>query len=86
MSMESHGGIVLTGETVSPTRTLWKSFQQSHLVANQEKLAEANDEFSLRRIFFVLLCDILHVVKFYDMGPPALLPSYSPDDGGSTHL
>jgi hypothetical protein len=51
MSMENHGGIVLTGKTVSPTRTLWKSFQQSHLVANQEKLAEANDEFSLRRFF-----------------------------------
>jgi hypothetical protein len=29
------------------TRALWQSYQQSHLVANQEEFGEGNDKFGL---------------------------------------
>jgi hypothetical protein len=49
-SIENNGGIISTGETPdSSTRALWKSYQQSNLVANQEELGEGN-EFRLRNI------------------------------------
>jgi hypothetical protein len=51
--MESHDGMMLTGKTLdSSARALWKSYQQSHPVANQEELGEGNDEFGLRNVFF----------------------------------
>jgi hypothetical protein len=51
MSMGNHGGIISTRETPdSSIRALWKSFQQSNLVAKQEKLGDGNDEFVPRSI------------------------------------
>jgi hypothetical protein len=36
--------MISTGETPdSSTRVLWQSYQQSHLVANQDNLGEGND-------------------------------------------
>jgi hypothetical protein len=56
------------------SRALRQSYQQSHLVANQE-LGEGNCEFSLRIIFVYTWKCFLHrpTVKSY-MGPTALLP------------
>jgi hypothetical protein len=48
----------------SPTRALWQSHQESHIVANQE---ERIKKIILRRY-------ILHPVKYYYMGLTALLP------------
>jgi hypothetical protein len=47
MSMKKHGGKIWTGETDLSTRALWQSYQQIHLVADQEELGEGNDEFGL---------------------------------------
>jgi hypothetical protein len=56
MSMESDGGMILTGETPdSSTSALWQFYQNSHLVANYQKHGEGNAEFCLRRIPFTLL-------------------------------
>jgi len=50
--MENHGGMISTGETPdSSTRALWKSYQQSHLVAKQEELAKEMMNLALRSIF-----------------------------------
>jgi hypothetical protein len=52
MSMENHGGMILTSETPDlSTRALWKFYQQSHLIVNQEELGEISDGFGLRSIF-----------------------------------
>jgi hypothetical protein len=53
MIMENHGGMVLTGENSWSVcqNTLWKSYQQSHLGANQEEFGEGDDQFSPRSIF-----------------------------------
>jgi hypothetical protein len=41
MSMENHGGMILTGKTPDlSTRTLWPYYQHSHIVANQEELGK----------------------------------------------
>jgi hypothetical protein len=41
MSMDNHGGMSSIREnTDSSTRALWQSYQQSNLVAKQEKLAK----------------------------------------------
>jgi hypothetical protein len=40
MSMENHGGMMSKQETPDSSATaLWQSYQQSNLVARQEKLA-----------------------------------------------
>jgi hypothetical protein len=47
-----HDGIIQTGKTLdSSTRALWQYYQQSHLVANQEKVAKEMMNFLLRNIF-----------------------------------
>jgi serine/threonine protein kinase len=38
MSMENHGGIISTPDL--STRTLWQSYQKSHLVAKKEELTK----------------------------------------------
>jgi hypothetical protein len=45
MTMEKHGGKMLTGENswFIHHSALWQYYQQSHLVANQEELGEGND-------------------------------------------
>jgi hypothetical protein len=43
MSMENRGGMILSGDQSA----FWHSYQQRHVVANQEELVEGNDEFSL---------------------------------------
>jgi hypothetical protein len=48
MSMENYGEIISTGKLLI---RLWKSYQQSHLVAKQEEPGEGNDEFGLQSIF-----------------------------------
>jgi hypothetical protein len=51
MSMDNHGGIMPTGETPnSSTRALWKSCQQSYLVAKQEELAKKIMNLALQSI------------------------------------
>jgi hypothetical protein len=55
------------------TRALLQSFQQNHLVANQEEFGKGNYEFSLKVFLFVLQSDFLHTVKCYNMGLMALL-------------
>jgi hypothetical protein len=47
--METHGGMILTGKTDSPTRAL-----SSHLVAKQEELGKEMVNFALQRISFML--------------------------------
>jgi hypothetical protein len=52
MRVENHGGLISTGKIPDlPTRGLWQSYQQSHLVANQEELGEANNEFGRQNVF-----------------------------------
>jgi hypothetical protein len=51
MSLENNGGMMSTEEIPdSFTRALWKSYQRTHLVANQEELGEGS-EFILLSIF-----------------------------------
>jgi hypothetical protein len=47
MSMESNGRMVSVGKLLICPPELWQFYQHSHLVANQEKLDEGNDEFGL---------------------------------------
>jgi hypothetical protein len=52
MGVENHGGMILTGETPDlSTRALWKFYQQSHLIVNQEEPGKRSDGFGLRSIF-----------------------------------
>jgi hypothetical protein len=37
-------------------------------------MGEGSDEFGLAKYLFILPSDFLHVIKSYNMGPPALLP------------
>jgi hypothetical protein len=61
--------MISTGETPdSPTRALWKSYQQSSLVAMQEELAKKIMNLALRSIYFVVRTVFLHAAKSYDMG------------------
>jgi hypothetical protein len=48
MGMEIHGGMMLTGEDQS---TLWQSYQQSHLVANEEERKRILLIFSVKYLF-----------------------------------
>jgi hypothetical protein len=53
MSLKNSGEWCRPGKTPdSSNRALWKSHQQSHLVANREDLGEGNYGFCLRNIFF----------------------------------
>jgi hypothetical protein len=55
----------------SCTRTLWQSYQQRHL----KRVGGMDEGMSISRIsIFRTSTDLLHAVKSYDMGPPALLP------------
>jgi hypothetical protein len=55
MSMENYGGMISTGETADySTRTVWQSYQQSHLIAKQEVLAMEMMNFAKRSISFIL--------------------------------
>jgi hypothetical protein len=65
MSMESHGGMISTGETPE----LSGNSTSSHLVESQEEHGEGNDGFDLRSMCFQLRSDFLHGVKSYDMEP-----------------
>jgi hypothetical protein len=48
MSMENHGGMILTGKTPGlTTRAPWKFYQQSYLVEKQEEHGNVNAEFYL---------------------------------------
>jgi hypothetical protein len=58
------------GKPDSSTKALWKSYQQGHLVANQEEMMN----FALQSISFILHRVLAHAVKSYDMGFLALLP------------
>jgi hypothetical protein len=41
ISMENHGGMIVTGETLDlSTSALWQSYQQSHPVTKQVELAK----------------------------------------------
>jgi hypothetical protein len=52
MNMENHDGLISTGKIPDlSTRGLWQSCQQSHLIANQEELGEANNELGRQNIF-----------------------------------
>jgi hypothetical protein len=54
--MESHGGMISTGETPDlSTRALWQSYQQSHLVAKHEEMARDMMNFALQSISLMLL-------------------------------
>jgi len=74
MSIESHGGMISTGENSRFVHQSSGKHTSSHLVENQDEHAEGNDEFSTRNIFFAHRSDFLHSVKSCDMGPTALLP------------
>jgi hypothetical protein len=51
ISVGNHGEIISTRETPdSSIRALWKYFQQSNLVAKQERLGDGNGEFVPRSI------------------------------------
>jgi hypothetical protein len=65
MSMETHGGMLLTRKTYSPS---------CRLVANQKELGEGNNEFSLQIIFLHTSKWFLYAVKSCDIGPTDLLP------------
>jgi hypothetical protein len=56
MNIENHGGMVSTGENSRFVHqiSLWQSYKQSYLVANQEELGEGNNGFCLRNISFIL--------------------------------
>jgi hypothetical protein len=74
MTMEDYGGTISTGKTPdSSTRDLWKSYQQNHLVANEEERAKEMMNLSFKICFSYILSDFLHV-NSYDLGPMALLP------------
>jgi hypothetical protein len=47
---------------------LWKSYQQSHLVANQEELGKENYGFCLQNLSFIFT-EFLNILKSYNMGP-----------------
>jgi hypothetical protein len=55
MSKENHGGMVSTrgNSLLVHQSVLWKSYQQSHLVANQEDLDEGNDGNEIYLSYFV---------------------------------
>jgi hypothetical protein len=57
MSMENHGGMILTVENswFVHQSTLWQCYQESHLAANQEEHGEGDDELSLQSILFHML-------------------------------
>jgi hypothetical protein len=56
MSMESHGGMISTGEnTDSSTEALWNFYKQSHLVANKKHHGVINAEFWLQNISLILI-------------------------------
>jgi hypothetical protein len=71
MSMENYGEIISTGKLLI---RLWKSYQQSHLVAKQENLEKEMMNLAFKVSLFILRSEFLHSVKSYDMGPTALLP------------
>jgi hypothetical protein len=72
--MENHGGMMSTEENSS-------FIHQSSLAVLPEKLSgskqeervKGNNEFGPSNILFTLASDLTHAVKFYDMGPTALL-------------
>jgi hypothetical protein len=71
MSVENHGGMKWTEETPHLTiRAFWQSYQQSS-GSKQEEWVKGMMIVAL--ILFILASDILHAIKSYDMGPPALL-------------
>jgi hypothetical protein len=50
--MENHGGMISTGETPdSSTGAFWKSYQQSRVLAKQEKLAREMMNLAFQSIF-----------------------------------
>jgi hypothetical protein len=55
------------------TRVLRQFYQLRHLVVSKRN-GRKEWEFSLEVFVFMLASDLLHAVKSYDMGPPALLP------------
>jgi hypothetical protein len=56
----------------SSKRALWQFYQQFHL-RQVGGIDEISENFVFQAFFFCT-CDVLRAVKFYDMGPPALLP------------
>jgi hypothetical protein len=74
LSMENHVGMMMSTEENSRLiHQLWQSHQQRHLVASQMN-GQKGWEFSLVTVFlFILVNNFLHAVKYYDMGPQALL-------------
>jgi hypothetical protein len=52
---------------------LWQSYQQSHLVKNQENLGKGHDGFLSIKYFFHTRRVLLHAAKSYGKWPPALL-------------
>jgi hypothetical protein len=66
--MESHGGMMSTGENSRSVyqSALWQSYQQSHLIAIREDLGEGNDGFCLRNIP-VIPVEVLYV-RFTSLG------------------
>jgi hypothetical protein len=54
--MENHSGMMWTGENslFVHQSTPWQSYQQNHLLANQEDPGEENDGFCVQNIFFIL--------------------------------
>jgi hypothetical protein len=76
MSMENRAGMILTGENswFFHQSAFWHSYQQRHVVANQEELVEGNDEFSLWSICVHTSKWYLHAIKSYNVGLTVLLP------------
>jgi hypothetical protein len=55
MGMKNHGVVMSTGANWFVRQSaIWQSYQQSHLVANQEDLSEENYEFCGRNHFFII--------------------------------
>jgi hypothetical protein len=80
MSMENHGGIIPTEEYSRSVlqSTLWKSYQQSHVVVHLGNLGEGNGGFCVRNISFAL-ADFLACSKILRHGADGF--TSSPNEG-----
>jgi hypothetical protein len=71
---ESWWNAIDRGKLMIRPPELSSNLSSSHVVAEEEKVGEGNDEFGLRSFFVHLRGDFIHAVKSYDNGPALLLP------------
>jgi hypothetical protein len=74
MSMENHGGMILTGKFLICTPKLPGNQTSSHLVEKQEGLAKEMMNFALQSIAFIFRRVLSHAVKAYVMGRQLYFP------------